>query len=133
MEEFYPQVRAVHIAAVAASGSLFLLRGLFLNVLGASWPRALAVRWLSYAIDTTLLTAAFILMTIVKQYPFVHGWLTVKVLLLIVYVSLGVLAFRPEGAKRRRIGYWLAALVVFGVIISVARAHNPLGFLAGVG
>ena len=129
MEEFYPQVRNVHILAVAASGSLFLLRGLFLNVLGASWPRALAVRWLSYAIDTTLLTAAFILMTISKQYPFVHGWLTVKVLLLMVYVALGVLAFRPGGPKRQRIALWLAALVVFGFIISVARAHHPLGFL----
>ena len=131
MEEFYPQVRNVHILAVAASGSLFLLRGLFLNVLGASWPRALAVRWGSYAIDTTLLTAAFILMTIVKQYPFVHGWLTVKVLLLILYVALGVLAFRPGGPRRQRIALWLAALVVFGFIISVARAHHPLGVFYG--
>lgn len=42
------------------------------------------MRILSWTIDTTLLSAALMLMTIVRQYPFVHGWLTVKVLLLVV-------------------------------------------------
>ena len=55
--EFYPQIKAVHIACITASGSLFAIRGA--GVLsGARWPLALPVRWLSYAIDTTLLTPA---------------------------------------------------------------------------
>jgi uncharacterized membrane protein SirB2 len=91
MIEFYAQIRLVHIGAVVASGVLFLLRGLALN-LGANWPRAAAIRYLSYTIDTVLLTAALMLMTIVQQYPFVQGWLTVKVLLLNVYIVLGAFA-----------------------------------------
>ena len=79
MEEFYPQIRAVHIWSVTASGLLFALRAGALNLLGAAWPRMLPVRLLSWTIDTTLLTAALILMTIVRQYPLVDSWLTVKV------------------------------------------------------
>ena len=130
MEDFYPQIRAVHIWSVAASGSLFLLRGAALNLLGAGWVRALPVRILSWTIDTTLLTAALMLMTIVRQYPFVHGWLTVKVLLLVVYIGLGAVALRPERPRKVRLIFWLAALAVFIFIVTVARAHNPLGFAA---
>jgi uncharacterized membrane protein SirB2 len=78
-----------------------------------------------------LLTAALMLMTIVQQYPFVHAWLTVKVVLLVVYIGLGLVAF--WGGQRRpiRIGAWVTALAVYGFIVSVATAHHPLGFLSG--
>jgi uncharacterized membrane protein SirB2 len=69
------------------------------------------------------------LATILHQYPFVQAWLTVKVLLLIVYVVLGVYAFKYAKTRRSRWGFWLAALVVFLAIVSVARAHHPLGAL----
>lgn len=128
MIEFYPEIRLVHITAVLASGGLFLIRGLALFA-GFRWPRAAPVRYLSYTIDTTLLAAALMLMTILRQYPFVHGWLTVKVLLLVVYIILGVLAFRDRFAKAPRIALWLTALAVYGFIYSVARARHPLGFL----
>lgn len=132
MEEFYLQIRTVHIWAVTASGTLFALRAGAFNLLGAAWPKSLPVRMLSWAIDTTLLTAALMLMTIVRQYPFVDHWLTVKVTLLLVYIGLGAQAFSLRRTKGLRIGFWLAALAVFGFIVTVARAHHPLGFLAGL-
>jgi uncharacterized membrane protein SirB2 len=131
MIEFYTQIRLVHIGAVVASGALFLLRGLALN-LGANWPRAAPIRYLSYTIDTVLLTAALMLMTIVRQYPFVHGWLTVKVVLLVVYIVLGAFALWHGRTRAVRVGCWLAALGVYGFIISVARTHDPLGILSGL-
>lgn len=133
MEEFYPQIRTVHIWAVTASGLLFALRGGAFNLLGARWPKALPVRLLSWTIDTTLLTAALMLMTVVRQYPFVDSWLTVKVVLLVVYIGLGVLAFAASRPRRTRIGFWIVALVMFGFIVTVARAHDPLGLFAGLG
>jgi uncharacterized membrane protein SirB2 len=133
MEEFYLQIRTVHIWAVTASGLLFALRGGAFNLLGAAWPKALPVRLLSWTIDTILLTAALMLMTIVRQYPFVDAWLTVKVTLLVVYIALGALAFAAARPRRVRIAFWLAALLVFGFIVTVARAHDPLGLFAGWG
>jgi len=131
MIEFYPEIRLVHIWAVAASGGLFALRGLALT-LGAAWPRAAPLRYLSYTIDTVLLTAALMLMTVVQQYPFVDAWLTVKVLLLVVYIGIGIYAFRTRRSRAVRLAAWLAALAVFGFIVSVARVHDPLGILAGL-
>ena len=132
MEEFYPQIRAVHMWSVFASGLLFALRGGAFNLVGAAWPRGLPVRLLSWTIDTTLLTAALILMTIVQQYPFVDHWLTVKVSLLVVYIVLGTQAFAASRSRRTRICFWIAALVVFGFIVTVARAHHPLGLFAAM-
>jgi uncharacterized membrane protein SirB2 len=83
MIEFYPQIKAIHIAAIMASGLLFLLRGAAVQF-GASWAMAAPLRYLSYAIDTVLLTAALMLATIIHQFPFVQGWLTAKALLLVV-------------------------------------------------
>lgn len=129
MIEFYLDIRLVHITAAIASGALFLLRGIALFA-GVSWARATPLRIVSYTVDTVLLTAALMLMTIVQQYPFVHAWLTVKVLLLIVYISLGVVAFWTNLARPVRLAAWILALGVFSFIYSVARAHDPLGIFA---
>lgn len=131
MEQFYLEIRSVHIGAVIASGSLFALRAFSHNLRNAKWPSALPVRILTWSVDTVLLTAALMLMTIVQQYPFVDSWLTTKVLLLVVYIMLGSWAFR---AKRRSTRLWSmgAALLVFGFIITVARAHSPLGIFSPI-
>lgn len=128
MIEFYPQIKAVHVGAVIASGSLFALRGL-LMLMRSSVGNHAALRYLSYTIDTTLLTAALMLATILHQAPFVNAWLTVKVLLLVVYIVLGTIALKRGRTYRVRAAAYVAALCVFGFIVSVAVAHHPLGFL----
>ena len=69
------------------------------------------------------------LMTIVHQYPVIDGWLTVKVVLLVPYIVLGYLALRGE-TRRVRLAAFAGAALTFLYIYSVARAHDPLGFLA---
>ena len=129
MVEFYLEIRAVHIGSVMTSGTLFLLRGLALNLFGWRWALAWPLRYLSWTVDTILLTAALMLMTIVHQYPVIDGWLTVKVVLLVPYIVLGYLALRAE-SRRNRLAAFAGAAVTFLYIYSVARAHDPLGFLA---
>ena len=131
MIEFYPQIKWVHVAAVTCSGALFFVRGLALHA-GAKWPMTAPLRYLSYTIDTVLLTAALMLVTILHQYPFIHTWLTVKVVLLVVYVALGSFALKRGRTRAMRVGCWLVALAVYIFIVTVARAHHPLGFLAGL-
>jgi uncharacterized membrane protein SirB2 len=126
MIEFYPQIKLVHVFTVVLSGFLFALRGTA-QLAGARWTMAAPLRYLSYAIDTTLLTAALMLATLLRQYPFVHGWLTVKVLLLVVYVVLGSFALKRGKSRTARLYFFLAALAVYLFIASVARAHHPLG------
>jgi len=66
MTELYPEIRLIHIIAVLASGGLFLIRGLAVN-LGARWAMAAPLRYLSYAIDTTLLAAALMLVAQIRD------------------------------------------------------------------
>jgi uncharacterized membrane protein SirB2 len=88
---------------------------------------------LSYAIDTALLTAALMLAVMLHQYPFVHGWLTTKVVLLVVYIVLGTYALKRGHTKQIRWMTWIAAVLVYAFIISVARTHHPAGFFAVMG
>jgi len=130
--EFYPQIKWVHVAAVLMSGSLFAIRGAAM-LAGARWYMAAPLRYLSYTIDTVLLTAALMLATILHQYPFVHGWLTTKVLLLVVYVVLGSYALKRGATRAVRAWAYGAALLVYAFIITVARAHDPRGAFALLG
>ena len=127
MIEFYPQIKQFHILLALLSGAIFALRGAF-ALAGMHWPQALPVKWLSYTIDTTLLTAALMLVTILPGAMFANHWLTVKLVLVVVYVVLGVLAMRRGRSRGMRAGCYIAALVVFALIVGIARMHQPLGW-----
>ena len=128
MSEFYPQILFAHILAISLSGSLFALRGLGV-LAGARWPQAAAVRFLSYTIDTVLLTAALMLLTILPGAMFANHWLTVKLTLVVGYVLLGGFALRRGRTPRMRTLCYFAALLVFITIVGIALAHHPLGWL----
>jgi uncharacterized membrane protein SirB2 len=131
MEAYYFELRALHIGAVIASGALFTVRALAVNLAGARWPLTRPVRMFSYAVDGLLLVAAVLLTTVIRQYPFVNAWLTAKLVLLVVYILLGYAALRGH-TRARRLACLVAALGTYGFIVTVARAHDPLGFLTGL-
>ena len=127
MLDYYAQIKLLHIACVVLSGSLFALRGV-LMLTGSPYANHILAARLSYVIDTTLLGSALMLTTIIHQYPFVQAWLTAKALLLVVYIALGIFALRCGKTRLSRAGFFVAALLVYGFIISVAVMHDPLGF-----
>lgn len=128
MLEFYPQIKAVHIACVLASGLLFALRGLLVQ-LGRVGPAHWApLRYASYAIDTTLLTAALMLVSMLPHALYANGWLAVKLALLAAYVVLGTLALKRARSARWRRACYAAALLAYLYVLGVARMHHPLGW-----
>jgi len=129
--EFYSQIKNVHVAMIMASGMLFALRG-GAALAGFRWPLAWPVRALTYAIDTTLLTAALMLLSILPWGVFANGWLPMKVGLLVVYVVLGYRSLRPGRSMRVRVVYFVLALLTYGWMYTIARAHHPLGLFRGM-
>jgi uncharacterized membrane protein SirB2 len=126
MIEFYPQIKLVHVAAVLTSGGLFLLRGL--AVLGGrSWGMVAPVRFLSYGIDIVLLSAALMLLAVLPSAMFANGWLWTKLAFLVAYVGLGSLALRRARSPRMRLACFIAALIAFIAMFTIARVHHPLG------
>jgi uncharacterized membrane protein SirB2 len=129
MAAWYLQLRNAHMLFALISVSIFTLRGL-LMLAGSARVQSPWLKYTSYTVDTMLLTAALILTTIIHQYPFQTGWLTMKVVLLVVYVVLGSIALKRGGTKAVRATAFGAALVTVVFLYTVARAHHPLGIFA---
>ncbi|KAF1722275.1 SirB2 family protein [Pseudoxanthomonas wuyuanensis] len=128
MIEFYPMIKLVHIGSALTSGGLFALRGAA-SLAGMRWPMFAAVRYLNYSIDTVLLTAAMMLLTILPGGLFANGWLAVKIGFLLGYITLGILALRRNRSRLARMLLFVSALLAYGQIYAIARAHHPLGVL----
>lgn len=122
----YELLKTVHVSCVALSGTGFFLRGL-LMLARSPWLAARPVKVLPHIVDSLLLASAIGLALSLHQYPFVHAWLTAKVLGLFAYILLGVLALRPGRSISLRCVSWLAALLVFVYIVSVAVTHDARG------
>jgi uncharacterized membrane protein SirB2 len=127
MIEFYLPIKNVHIVTVLLSGSLFIVRGL-LVLNGKTWAMSSPLRYLSYSIDTVLLTAALMLATMLPGAVFANGWLSVKLVLLVIYVVLGSFALKRGRTLKSRWLFFIAAVSVYAFMLSVARTHQPLGW-----
>jgi uncharacterized membrane protein SirB2 len=130
MIAFYAQIKAVHVVAVLLSGALFLTRGLLVQAGRQRWAMYGPVRYASYGIDTVLLTAALMLVTMLPGAMFANHWLGLKIALLVVYVALGTFALKRAQTPRGRVFAFAAALCVYATMIGIARAPHPLGWLS---
>ena len=107
----------------------FVLRGLWM-LQDSPLLKARATRIVPHVIDTVLLLSAIALALRIAQYPFVHAWLTAKVLALLAYIVLGSFALKRGRTRRTRNIAFAAALGVFLYIVAVAIARNPAAGLA---
>jgi uncharacterized membrane protein SirB2 len=130
MTEYYLLLRHAHIGCAILTIALFVLRG---GLMLAESPRQgnVVLRYLPHVIDTVLLTTALMLATVIHQYPFSAGWVTMKVVLLVAYIVLGSIALKHGRTKRIRTAAFVAALLTIGFLVTVARTHHPLGVFAG--
>jgi len=112
-----------HVTLVAASGVLFSVRGIAV-LAGAPWPMRRAVRMTSYGIDALLLAAGVALLLLLRLDPLATGWLATKLGLLVLYIVAGSLALKRAPNRTVRVASYLAALLCFGLMVSVAVHHG---------
>lgn len=125
----YYTIKHVHVLCVVLSGVGFLLRGILMLMRSPALAHPVA-RIAPHVVDTILLASAVVLAAMIGAYPFVSGWITAKVVGLIVYIALGMVALRRGRTRSVKAGTFVAALVVYAWIVSVAMTKNSLGFLA---
>lgn len=130
MLAFYGEIKAVHVTAVLLSGALFVTRGLLVQSGRQRFAMSGFVRYASYGIDTVLLTAALMLVTILPGGMFANHWLAFKLALLVVYVVLGSLALKRARTPPARRLFFVTAIAVYVAMLGIARAHHPLAWLA---
>lgn len=125
----YLTLKSLHVGCVAVSYALFLLRGIWM----IRRPERLRLRWvrtLPHVVDTVLLGSAVAMALMIRQYPFVAGWLTAKLLALLLYIVLGSIALKRGRTRNQRIAAWFAAQAVFFYIVAVALTRSPLPWTA---
>lgn len=117
----------IHMLVAVLSITGFLIRG----VLSFIKPEILnkkIVKILPHINDTILLIAGVSLAIMMSQYPFVAGWVTAKVIALLIYIGLGVVVIKQIGSVQLRIGAFIAALLTFCYIAMVAVSKQVMPF-----
>ena len=115
----YTTIKIIHMSSAALSFIGFFIRGiLMLN--NSEIFKAKFTKIAPHVIDTVLLVSAIFLATMSTQYPITHNWLSAKVIGLLIYIALGLWAFRFAKSKPQKIIAWLSALIVFVLIVVTA-------------
>ena len=124
----YLALKHLHMLCAAISIIGFIARGAL--KLGGS--PLLQRKWLRIAphiVDTLLLLSAFGLVFVTHQYPFVEGWLTAKLIGLVVYIGLGLVTLRFARTQPARAIAYVLAILTFAYIAVVAVTKTPLPFI----
>lgn len=118
-------LKYLHIGCAIISYLLFLTRGIWML---QSSPR-LQQRWVKIAphiVDTVLLVSAITLAWQLALSPLAAPWLMAKIIALLLYIVLGTIALKRGKTLRIRLGFWIAAQLVFLYIVLTAIKHNPV-------
>ena len=120
-------IKWLHVACALLSGSGFFTRGI-LMIREPDWLQVRMVKIIPHVVDTLLLVSAIVLASQWGWAALQEPWLLAKIVALLVYIGLGMVALRLGRSKRVRVVAWLAAMFVFVYIVSVAVNKNPLAF-----
>ena len=120
----FATIKIIHIICMILSYILFSLRGIWM-IQGSSLLKLRWVKILPHVIDTILLTSAITLVTMIQQYPGLNIWISAKIGALLLYILLGMMAFRFGKTRKIKIISWILAQIVFFYIVLVALTKNP--------
>jgi len=124
-------LKTLHVAFAALSFAGFIIRGIWM----LRDSPLLKQRWVKIApqvVDTVLLVSAVALAVKWRLSPVDQPWLMAKIIALVVYIGVGLVALRFGRTKGVRIVAWLLGMVIFTYIVSVAVSKSVLGWFAFV-
>lgn len=121
----YLLLKHLHVTCVVLSGAGFGLRAYWMLTASPLLQHRLT-RSLPHLVDTLLLGSALLMAWMSGQYPFVHGWLTAKVLGLLAYIGFGMMALKRGRTRAVRLRFVVLAVLAYAYIVSVALSRNPL-------
>lgn len=121
----YSLIKMIHVGSVITTFLLFFIRGVWL-IKDSPKLRQRWIKILPHVVDTILLTSAITLFIKIQQNGFIDTWLTVKIMGILIYIGLGMVAMRFGKTRPIRIKAWIAAECVFVYIVLVALTKSPV-------
>ena len=82
------------------------------------------VRTAPHINDTLLLVSAIALVVITSQYPGPSSWINAKIVALVVYIMLGIIALNRGKTMQTRVTAWILAVAVYIYMILVAFSKS---------
>jgi len=122
-------LKLLHVGSALLSISGFALRGYWM-IMDDPRLRSRLTRIVPHLLDTLLLASAIGMLIIWQANPLASGWLTAKIVALLLYIGLGMVAFRFGRTRPARIAAFAMALITAFYIVAVACTKSPLGMLA---
>lgn len=119
-------IKLIHMSAAAITISLFIMR-MYWIMTDSGMMKKKWVKILPHVNDTVLLGAAIYLSVTIYQYPFVHHWLTAKVIALFAYIIFGSFALKRAKTKQQKLIFFFLAVLMFAYIIMVAMTRTVTG------
>lgn len=123
----YLLLKHLHVTCVVLSGTGFALRAYWMLTASPLLQHRLT-RSLPHLVDTLLLGSALLMAWMSGQYPFVHGWLTAKVLGLLAYIGFGMMALKRGRTRAVRLRFVVLAVLAYAYIVSVALSRQAWPF-----
>jgi uncharacterized membrane protein SirB2 len=124
----YLLIKQVHMSLALLSVAGFALRW-YWRMSRSPMATSRWVRIAPHLVDTLLLGTALALSFMPASDALGAAWFGAKVTGLVLYILLGMIAMRSAPRARRSIPAFVAALLVFAWIASVARTKVAAGFL----
>ena len=124
----YLHVKTVHVAAVVVTVVLFVAR-FGLSLRSYSWQRHWLLRVGPHLNDTVLLASAGWLCVVSSRYPGTDGWLTAKVVALVLYIVAGSVALRFGRTALIRAFAFCVSITCIAYIVGAALHHSPRSWL----
>ena len=113
----YTGLKHLHLTLMLLSVVLFITR---LVILRAQRELPKALKIIPHIVDTGLLASAIGLSVILQQYPFVAGWLTLKLLFVVAYFAFVFVALKASAKSVKQTFSAVAALGALLAAIGIA-------------
>jgi len=118
----YKYIIFIHSAIAFTSISLFIIRSFILFYIKEN-----KYRKISYAIDSCLAISGATLAYMGNRIPGIESWITVKLLLVFLYIIFGIISFRASNLKVQ-LAFWVVSMLVVSYIFQLALSKSFLLF-----
>lgn len=127
MIAYYPMFKHLHMTLALASLLLFIYRW-SLALAGSDRLQQKWLKILPHINDTFLLLFGVLLAVALQLSPGQQPWLMAKLMALVLYIGLGVMALKRP-ARGQKLAAGVAALAVFGYMVGAAITKSAWSWL----
>jgi uncharacterized membrane protein SirB2 len=124
----YLLLKQIHMSLALLSIAGFIVRWCW-RMMQSRLALTKMARIMPHVVDTLFLGTAIMLSTMIADQVLSTAWFSAKIIGLVLYILLGMIAMHAAPSVRRSLPAFIAAVLVFAWIVSVARTKMPLGLL----